>query len=70
MGEAIPLHLHLSEINLEKKFKKQKFTIRQELPLFDYFKQTMDRLNLKFPQKSSTSQKAEAAELKNAIKND
>ena len=48
MRELIPLHLHLYEIDLDKRFKKQKFIFKKHLPVFDYFKQTMQNLNLKF----------------------
>ena len=45
-----PLHLHLYEINLEKKFKNQKTVMKQHnVPLLDYFKESLKRLNLKIP---------------------
>lgn len=45
----MPLHLQLYEINLEKKFKKQKVIFKQSVPLQDYFKKTLENFYLNIP---------------------
>lgn len=45
----MPLHLQLYEINLEKKFKKQKVVFKQSVPIQDYFKQTLKNFYLNIP---------------------
>lgn len=45
----VPLHLHLYEINLEKKFKKQKADLKHSVPLTNCFKETLNRLELDLP---------------------
>ena len=49
-NDVIPLHLHLCELNLRKKFNKQKIIIKHQVPLFDYFTETLKRLELKLPE--------------------
>ena len=48
--ETAPLHLQLCNINLDKKFKKQKITLTQSVPFQPYFIETLNRLNLKLPE--------------------
>jgi hypothetical protein len=68
LTETIPLHLHLHEINLEKKFRKQTFCLQHQTPLLPYFEETMQRFNLKWPK---TPPKAELVENRTDIlKND
>ena len=47
MKSLIPLHLQLFEIDLSKQFKNQKFKFKIQAPLFNYFVETLDRLDLK-----------------------
>lgn len=47
MSSIIPLHLHLYEINLDKKFKKQKIQFKIKAPFYSYFTETLNRFNLK-----------------------
>ena len=48
--EIAPLHLQLCDINLEKKFKKQKTVLKHSVPFLPYFSETLARLNLKMPE--------------------
>jgi hypothetical protein len=49
LRKDIPLHLHLHEINLEKSFANQKLILKNKLPVFPYFKETLERLGLNLP---------------------
>ena len=49
MLDAIPLHLQLCNINLDKKFKKQKLIFNESVPFLPYFCETLKRFNLKVP---------------------
>ncbi len=46
MNVHVPMHLHLSEINLNKAFKKQKIIANIQSPLPEYFSKTLSCLNL------------------------
>jgi hypothetical protein len=48
MINDLPLHLHLNEINMAKKFKKQKYQITIQAPVLPYFTETLNRFGLKF----------------------
>lgn len=48
-NNTAPLHLHLNEINMPKTFKKQKITMKQSVPLSNYFTETLNRLGLDLP---------------------
>jgi hypothetical protein len=52
LTQIIPLHLQLCEINLEKKFKKQKFNLKQKVPILPYFQETLKRFALNIKEKS------------------
>ncbi|CAF0787308.1 unnamed protein product [Brachionus calyciflorus] len=49
LRDVVPLHLQLYQINMEKKFKKQSIVLKQQVPLQDYFKQTLKNLCLNIP---------------------
>lgn len=44
-----PLHLHLTDFNLPQKFRRQRAVVHYRAPPFSYFYETLERLNLKFP---------------------
>lgn len=44
-----PLHLHLTDFNLSKKYRQQRAVLHFQAPPFPYFYETLDRLKLKFP---------------------
>ena len=50
LRETVPLHLQLCEIKLENIFKKKSIVVTANVPIQDYFKQTMKNLYLKLPQ--------------------
>ena len=50
LRELVPLHLQLYEIDLEKKFKKQKIILKHKVQLQDYFKETLQRFYLNIPE--------------------
>lgn len=50
LRDLVPLHLQLYEINIEKKFKKQKLTLKHKLPLQEYFKETLKNFYLNTPE--------------------
>lgn len=49
LRDIVPLHLQLYEINLEKRFKKQKINFKQEVPILPYFSETLKNLYLSIP---------------------
>ena len=49
-GDILPLHLHLTEINLDRTFKKQKTIIKHTVPILNYFTETLKKLDLKLYQ--------------------
>ncbi|CAF2494010.1 unnamed protein product [Rotaria sp. Silwood2] len=44
-----PLHLHLTDFNLPKKYHRQRAVVHYRAPPFPYFYETLERLKLKFP---------------------
>jgi hypothetical protein len=53
MLDMFPLHLQLCNINLEKRFKKQKLILKENVPFLPFFVETLNRLNLKLPDLAS-----------------
>lgn len=45
----VPLHLQLYEIDLDKKYKKQRVSFKTQVPLQPYFVQTLKNLALNIP---------------------
>ncbi len=52
MTNIVPLHLQLVEIDLGKRFKKQKVVFKKRVPVLPYFQETMNRLGLRVIEKS------------------
>ena len=52
LTNLVPLHLQLCEINLEKKFKKQKLIFKHRVPVLPYFQETLKRFALKLKTES------------------
>ncbi|CAF3834373.1 unnamed protein product [Rotaria sordida] len=44
-----PLHLHLTDFNLPKRFRRQRAVVHYHARPFPYFYETLERLKLKFP---------------------
>lgn len=44
-----PLHLHLADFNLAQNYRRQRATVHYRAPPFSYFYETLERLQLKFP---------------------
>jgi hypothetical protein len=44
-----PLHLHLADFNLSKKYRRQSAIVHYRASPFPYFYETLERLKLKFP---------------------
>ncbi|UJR25220.1 hypothetical protein I4U23_006572 [Adineta vaga] len=47
---ACPLHLHLTDFNLPKKYRRQPAIVHYQARPFPYFYETLERLKLKFPE--------------------
>jgi hypothetical protein len=45
-----PLHLHLTDFNLSKTYRRQRAIIHHQARPFPYFYETLERLKLKFPE--------------------
>lgn len=44
-----PLHLHLTDFNLPKKYRGQRAVVHYQAKPLPYFYETLERLQLKFP---------------------
>ena len=45
-----PLHLHLTDFNLPKKYRRQPISVHYQARPFPYFYETLERLKLTFPE--------------------
>ena len=65
-----PLHLHLTDFHLPKKYRRQRAVLHYQARPFPYFHETLERLKLKFPEDLDLNQPFEEKideEFENAI---